>query len=84
MNAIWTTTATGSGLLPEARHRLSAVMGALGGLQAETAWECRAAEEYRAALERLIGHVRELCEVSRDVECDLRSAWHRAASAGAW
>lgn len=84
MEANGTTTAGGAGLLPEARHRLSGIAAGLGALQAETAWECRAADEYRADLGALIGQVRDLVGMGRELEADLRSVWARAAATGAW
>jgi len=84
VTAFWMTGPAAPGLLPEARHRLSAMVDTLGGLQAETAWECRAADEYRAALHALIGDLTDLRGVASDLETDLRAAWARAAAAGAW
>jgi hypothetical protein len=84
MNAFWTGAAAAPGLLPDARHRLSAIAGDLGALQAETAWECRAADEYRASLDGLVAELRDLRESALDLEADLKAAWAQAAAAGAW
>lgn len=84
MNAFWMTGTAAPGLLPDARHRLSAIAGDLGALQADTAWECRAADEYRSSLDGLVGEVRRLRESAFDLETDLKTAWAQAAAAGAW
>lgn len=70
-------------MLPEARRRLSTIVAGLDSLQAETAWECRAADEYRASLDGLIGELRELRGACHELEADLRALWHRAVTAGA-
>ncbi|TDN91101.1 hypothetical protein [Microbacterium sp. BK668] len=84
MDRIWTTGAPGAGSLPEARHRLSAIVTTLRVLQTDTAWECRAADGYRVSLEALSGDVADLSELARDLEGDLHGLWLRAAASGAW
>jgi hypothetical protein len=70
-------------MLPEARQRLAAVIATLDRLRDETAWECRAAREYRIELASLIDDVRRLRDETLDLELDVRSVW-RHASVGVW
>lgn len=82
MDATWNVR--GEGFLPEAARRLSTVSAGLVALESDTAWECRAADEYRATLAALVRRVDALREVAASIESDVRAARARAAATGAW
>ena len=75
-------TAAPLGILPDVRTRLRGLEADLSRLQAETAWECAAARQYRASLDELAGEVARLHQEIAFAEADLRAAWRAAVSLG--